>query len=440
MMIRYEGMLMGCLLTLVVSCTSTEETSWSDGPGLRAVNESELVRGTGHWAIENVAMVDVLAGEIIAPATIIVQDTLITYAGPSDGAPTLTAGAERIDATGSYAAPGLIDAHFHLNNKLLITFLQKGITTIRDPGAWIESYNNVRASGESIPRLFLTGPHFDMENPAYPNNCVIIRDPAEARLNVRTFVGQGASAIKIYFRSSLEIIEETCRTAHAMGVPVTAHLEMTDIYQALDYGLDGIEHITSLGTNLVPKRQAEDYKRALLIDNNARRQGRYKMWRSIDFDHDRARKLTALLVDRQTFVCPTLGAFEYRAEDGKELDSVKLEGFAAMLAYTGALYRAGANLVMGSHSWTPYDAFGHAYYNEMDLWAQTGMDPLYILRASTIENARFLRVENRLGTLEAGKLADLIILQENPLADIRAIRSITKVMLHGTWVATPSDH
>ena len=118
----------------------------------------------------------------------------------------------------------------------------------------------------------------------------------------------------------------------------------------------------------------------------------------------------------------------------EEIDTIKLQGFEKMLSFTGQLHQAGARLVLGSHSWTPYDKFGNAYYNEMDLWAKAGIDNVSILRASTIENARYFKIEDRLGSIEEGKQADLILVRGNPLDSIQSIRNIERVMLNGVWI------
>ena len=181
---------------------------------------------------------------------------------------------------------------------------------MRDPGAWMEAYDGARQSGRPLPRLFLAGPHLDNAPPAYPHDAIIVRDAEETRLAVNRFVEQGASVIKVYFRLPLGLIRVSAETAHARGVPVTAHLEIVDAADAIRAGVDGIEHITSFGTALLPPREAEKYRQAMLADNNARREGRYKVWSGLDLDAPRARPLLTLIAQRGTFVSPTLAVFE----------------------------------------------------------------------------------------------------------------------------------
>lgn len=399
---------------------------------LLPVNDQEISTGDKRVAITNIRIIDGTGVVPIESGTVLVSGTKILAVGEADEV-SIPEDAEILDGTGMTVLPGLFDAHFHLNNTIVNSYLTQGITTIRDPGAWMESYHNIRASGQMIPRLFLTGPHFDMYPPSYPKNSVIIRDRQEADLSVKRFVAAGATAIKIYFRCTPEIIQQACQTAREFGIPVTGHLEITDIYQAIRMGLNGIEHITSLGSSLVPKPQAEAYRQEILADNNARRQGRYRMWATIDPYAQPSTDLAAFLAEQRTFVCPTLGAFEYQ-DPGENLDTNKLQGFAEMLRYTKVLNDAGVNLVLGSHTYSPYDKLDGAYHHEMELWARAGISPMDILVAATYRNARFFRVEDRLGSLAPGMIADLVVVDGNPLEDIGIMRNVRKVMLNGIWV------
>ena len=401
---------------------------------IRWVNEDEIPSGEGTTAIVGGMFIDVVSGEMVENAAVIIKGNRISQAGRADTV-KIPEEAEVINAIGLTILPGLIDAHFHLDGlaELPAAFLKNGITSVRDPGAWIEAYDGIRKSGTRIPRLFLTGPHFDMPPPAYPQNSFIVLDPYEARRGVHFFVNQGASAIKVYFRCSMGIIKSICEAANEMGIPVTAHLEITDAREAIQAGLDGIEHITSFGTALVALDEAEKYRQAILSDNDARRMGRYKMWASIDIHNEGSDALIQLLVRHKTFVCPTLGAFEYQPENGI-VDSIKLAGFNNMVLFTGKASQAGVAIVVGSHSWVEYAGFGWAYHREMELLSESGMTNLEILKAATIENARFFRVEDRLGSIEPGKQADLILVEGNPLEDIGAMRNVKKVMLNGNWI------
>ena len=101
---------------------------------------------------------------------------------------------------------------------------------------------------------------------------------------------------------------------------------------------------------------------------------------------------------------------------------------------TAKLSKDGVHVVLGSHSMIPYAEEGWAYQREMELWVESGIPNARVITGATIENARYFRIDDRLGSIEKGKIADLVLLKENPLTDIKATRNIGKVMLNGVWV------
>ncbi|CAN5906159.1 amidohydrolase family protein [soil metagenome] len=431
-------------LSLVALFLSCRPGSWSGytgkappaapAPVIRGVNEGEIAEGRKTIVLVGATLLDGRGGEPVADAIVVVEGNKIMAVGKR-GEIDLPAGAEVVEAAGLFLLPGLIDAHFHLDGiaKLPNDFLRNGITSLRDPGEWIEYYEAERAAGYPLPRLFLTGPHLDMPPAAHPKHSVLIRDPDEAVRQVHKLADQGASAIKIYYRLSLGVMAAICEAAHARGLPVTAHLEISDVREVIKAGVDGIEHVTSLGLSLLPGPEAKQYRQAVLADNNARKNGRYAVWNTLNLNSKKVDSLLFLFKDRQTFLCPTLAAFEYRLGAGKE-DTVQANGFRNMLALVGKAHRAGVRVVVGSHSMVPYAEKGWAFHQEMELLAESGMPPAAIIIAATLENARFFRVENRLGSIERGKVADLVLVRENPLADIRALRQVERVMLNGVWL------
>jgi hypothetical protein len=204
----------------------------------------------------------------------------------------------------------------------------------------------------------------------------------------------------------------------------------------VENGINGIEHITSLGTTLTPARTAEAYKQRIFHDNDARRAGRYEMWQAIGPESEPATRLGQFLAEQHIFLCPTLGAFEYRASP-ESVDTVRLEGFQNMMAYTKKLYDLGVPIVLGSHSWVRYAEKGWAYHHEMELLEQLGMPPLEIIRSATLRNAEFFRIADKTGTIEKGKQADLILVEGDPLSNIKVMRQLRAVMLAGRWIEGP---
>ena len=101
---------------------------------------------------------------------------------------------------------------------------------------------------------------------------------------------------------------------------------------------------------------------------------------------------------------------------------------------TANLQKGVVNIVVGSHSMVPYAEKGWAYQREMELFVESGISNAAVIQAATLQNARFFRIDKQLGSIEKGKLADLILVKGNPLENIKAMRDIQKVMINGTWV------
>ena len=385
-------------------------------------------------AILGATLIDGRGGAAVPDAAVVVTGERITAAGKRTTV-NVPSGAEVVDATGLTLVPGLIDAHFHIDgdDPLPALYLTHGITSVRDPGQWTEAYGTALKSKAAVPRLFLCGPHLDSPPPAYPNDSFIVRDADETRRAVNRFADEGASAIKVYFRLPLALISVATAAAHARGLPVTSHLEIVDAADAIRAGVDGVEHATSFGTALMPLRDAEKYRQAVLADNNARVEGRYRAWDTIDLDTPRARDLVQLIVARGTVVSPTLAVFERQTGD-KDTTDMHVRAFRKMEAFVGRAYRAGAHVVVGSHSDVPHAERGWAYQRELELLVESGLTPMQALLAGTRENARFFRVADRLGTVAAGAMADLVLVEGDPLKNISDMRRIKHVMLNGTWV------
>jgi len=400
---------------------------------LREVNKVAQPPATSTIAIVGATLIDGRGGPPILDSVVIVHGDRLTAVGKRTSV-TIPPGAEVIQANGLTLLPGLIDSHFHIDgdDPLPALYLSHGVTSLRDPGQWTEAYDAARKAPAPVPRLFLCGPHLDSPPPAYPTDSYIVRDADETRLAVNRFVDDGASAIKVYFRLPLALIKVAIDTAHARGVPVMGHLEIVDARDAINAGIDGIEHATSFGTALLPLRDAEKYRQAVLADNNARREGRYQVWDKIDLNTPQAHALFKLIVDRGVVVSPTLAVFERQTGD-KDTTAVHVHAFKQMEAFVGLVKKAGAKVVVGSHSDVPHAKRGWAYQRELELLVESGLSPMEALVAGTSENARYFHIEDRLGSIETGKLADLILVQGDPLKDISNMRRIQRVMLNGIW-------
>jgi imidazolonepropionase-like amidohydrolase len=391
-------------------------------------------------AIVGVTLIDGKGGATVSNAVVIVRGGKIAAAGSRKSA-KISAGAEVFDATGKTLLPGFIDSHFHIERdyELPGLVLSRGVTSLRDPGQWIEIYDPIRRSGRPQPRCFVAGPHLDCPPHAHPQDAFTVQNADETRRAINRFVDEGASVIKVYYRLPLELIGVACEAAHRRGVPVTAHLELVDADDALRAGLDGVEHVTSFGTALAESDEAERFRKAVSEDNEARRKARYELWSRLDLRASpRVRPLLNLIVKRKVFLSPTLAVFEKRRGD-RGVTEIEARGFENMLEFVRLCHSAGARIVVGSHSSVPKAERGWAYQRELELLAECGLTPMEIIAAATRNNAEFFRVSSRLGRIEPGKLADLVLIAGDPLRDIHAMRQVERVMLNGHWITSATS-
>jgi imidazolonepropionase-like amidohydrolase len=311
--------------------------------------------------------------------------------------------------------------------------LRAGVTAARDPGVGLNRYDAAVQRGKKIPRMFLTGEHLDQQPFAHPTNAILVGDAEDARSTVNRFVDQGASAIKVYFRLPPELIRVVCQAADARGVPVVGHLELVDADAAIEAGLDGLEHVSSVGTAVAEPAMAEAFRAAVDAENSARMPWRFRLWASLDVDSPRSRRMVEMIARRGVYMSPTLTYFYGTGPGSKKPTDENRRGFANMLEFVQRCHAAGAKVVVGSHTMLGVEPEGKAFQKEMELLVEAGMKPKDVIVAATMEGARFLRAEKRIGSIEPGKLADLILIDGDPLKDIRAMRNVRRVMLNGVW-------
>jgi hypothetical protein len=394
--------------------------------------------------------------------TIVVVGDKIQAVGTPEQAAAIPAGAKVVDARDKFVVPGLIDAHVHLVHRLnfarvtgdeiLPCFLGNGVTSVRDTGDEIYAETLVAryadAHPESCPRVFRCSGLIDAATVIHRDIGIPVADPAAVPALVEDMAAWGVTTLKIYAGTTRPVGRRVIDEGHKHGKVVTAHLSAYTAQDAVADGVDCLEHITSVFDFAIPDevRKLPDHRSTL------------------DLGNPQAVGLIDLLAARKTIVDPTLAVFrnmlllsdlpevqrhpdvgkmperlvtywhQYRQKSlghsPASLDG-RRQAFRKYQELTGLLYRAGVPLLAGTDAPEPFVPPGYSLHTELELLVESGLPPAAALQAATINNARALKQEAQLGSIEVGKLADLVVLAADPLADIRNTRKIERVVRGG---------
>jgi imidazolonepropionase-like amidohydrolase len=406
-------------------------------------------RRTGTFAFVGATVINGTGKSPIANATIVTSDGKIVAVGPSKKV-KVPAGAQRIDVTGKYIIPGLWDMHAHYEQvEWGPIYLAAGVTTVRDVG---NEYDFITAVRDAVNGGKALGPHMllagivDGDGP-YAIGITRVNSPADAQTWVTRYHDSGFQQIKIYSSVKSDNVKAICTDAHKVGMTVTGHIPIgMNAYEGVDDGMDMINHISYILDLLKPK----DFEA-----RKATGPERLKIMSSLDVNGEAGQKAVQFFAQHHIVIDPTMALMEmeFRPADvpaeklepgiarvAPELREQLISGglpaqFAAEgrkivqeeLQLIGALHRAGVPIVAGTDQAVP----GFSVYHEIELYVQAGFTPMEALQAATIVPARAMKVEKDSGSLEAGKRADLDVLDANPLDDIRNIRSVRSVLANG---------
>jgi hypothetical protein len=418
--------------------------------------------------IAGVSVFDSAGGEMLPDRTVVVDGGRIVAVGTPDELIQVPAAATTIDGRGKFLLPGLIDAHVHLvhvlnfgrvtGDEILPLFLAAGVTAVRDTGDEIVAETVVRRFAEShpgrSPRVFTCSPLIDADPPIHRDIGQAVTDPEQVPALVEDLAGWGVTTLKIYAGTSRPVGRRVIEEGHRRGLVVTAHLGPYSAQDAVSDGIDCLEHIWSVFNYIIPPDvAAQPGHRATL-----------------DLHNPLAGALVIDLAERQVLVDPTLAVFrnmillsdqpevtehpdnalaparlrrawvDYLQRLGMPSGEVepRRQEFGKYQELTGILHRAGVPLLAGTDTPEPYVTPGFSLHQELENLVQSGLSHTAALQCATINNARALRQEANLGSIEAGKWADLVLLDADPLTDIRHTRRIALV-IRGGQVCHPDE-
>jgi amidohydrolase family protein len=440
-------------------------------------------------ALTHVTVVDVTAR---SAGSALRRDQTVVIAGGriiavSTSAPRLP-NTQTIDAAGKYLIPGLWDMHVHTGQKEIFfpLYLANGITGVRDMGGdqdrptgtlsirfdLLKEWRSEIEKGALLgPRLVIGGFMVDGPQPTWPG-AIPVRDASDAHDAVIKLKQAGVDFIKVYSGVPRDAFFALARDAKASGMTFVGHLPFAiHPLEASDAGLHSIEHLGTGALLRAVSSKEQEVGRALAAasadPDRARvlqRSIRITMDAADSYDDTKAAQLFARFVKNDTWQVPTIvvraSAFAGRQAIRPELKYVPQaikddwaksdyapdrmapddamagrKAFFKQLDMVREMYRAGVGILAGSDSANPYIYPGLSLHEELQLFVTAGLTPLEALRTATIDPARFLKREDSLGSIDVGKSADLVLLDANPITDIRNTQRIAGIVVNGRYLS-----
>lgn len=429
--------------------------------------------------ITNVHIIDVEKGEVIKNQLIAISGNTIMAVDDASNSANYQY-KELINGDGKFAMPGLWDNHVHFrggedlieqNKTMLPMFLAFGVTTVRDGGGdittalqrWQQEIENGELAG---PSIFTPGPKLDGSNPTWEGS-IHVETIEDAITALDSLEGISADFVKIYDGNlSPDAYYAVISEAEARGLNVTGHMPLSaDLMTAVNLGLDGIEHLyyalTETAVNADEIQQENPGYAAItpLMDN---------------YNDELADQVYSQLAESEFYVTPTLHigrtlaelnitdhandsllaymapeiieTFQRRirsaARGGERYTQQRQRWGEAFRAMVEPMHDAGINILAGSDC-GPFNSYvypGASIHEELEELVNSGLRPQEALATSIINGPRFFDLLDEYGSLEASKMADIILLHSNPLEDISSTKSVVMTIKNGKKYSTRSLH
>jgi hypothetical protein len=454
-----------CFLSYSQSVMKSPDRKEGEGPYSQLIiRGATLINGTG--------------APPIGPVDIVISQNRITaiktvgYPGvPIDPAdrPQAKDGAKEIDAHGMYVLPGLIDMHGHIGGKsqgayaeyVFKLWMAHGITTIREPSCnngldWVLEHKNKSAANK------ITAPRIYAYTAFGQGNDDPITSPENARDWVRKNASMGADGIK-FFGTRPDIMEAALDENRKLGLRSACHHTQMDVawlnaVQTAKMGLTSMEHWYGLPEAMFTDRTIQDYPLDYNYRNEQHRFGEAgRLWQQaaapgspkwnevmetlieLDFTLDPTFNIYEASRDlmrarraewHEKYTLPSLWEFYQPSKKshgsywhfwGTEQEIDWKKNYQLWMQFVNEFKNRGGRVTTGSDSGFIFQLYGFSYIRELELLREAGFHPLEVIRAATLKGAEALGAADNIGTIEVGKLADLVIIEENPLQNLKVL-------------------
>jgi imidazolonepropionase-like amidohydrolase len=397
--------------------------------------------------------------------TVLVRDGLIAAVGTTKDV-TIPAGAERINCTGKTIIPGLVMVHEHLYYTMFLDryfniaemsstfskmYLAGGATTIRTAGS-IEPQTDL-AIKRMIGEGKLVGPEMDVTAPYIERQALDIpalnsvKDSAESAATVVFWSNKGCTSFKMYMHATREDMQAVAREAHKRGLKITGHIGALTYREAAELGIDNLEHGFMASSDFDSTRKVDELN--YLVANKA--------LQNLPVNSPKMKALMQYLISKKVAVTSTLPVFEpytgrevvlgggdsallpavletvkARWKNGQNKDSASLALFRKNMLWEKQFHDAGGLLLAGTDpTGAGRTIAGYGSRREIELLAEAGFTPVQAIQIATLNGAIYLGRDKQIGTVEKGKIADLVLLDGDLEKDIRNIRKTETVFKKG---------
>lgn len=360
----------------------------------------------------------------------------------------------QVDAAGRVLLPGLYDMHGHVGRWGGGLNLAAGVTTTRDVGndnATLQQIIDETADGRLFGPQIVAAGFLEGESPYSARSGFVVGTLEEAKRAVDWYAAHGYIQIKVYNSFPRQHLRETVAYAHSRGLRVSGHVPaFMRAEEVVEAGFDEVNHINQVMLNFLvdDKTDTRTLQRFYLPAERTA---------GLDFDGPRVQGFIELLKDRGTVIDPTLTTFDFlRQRDGQPSQAFKAimpnmpasfqrsrmsggmeipndrvqalydKSYARMIDFVGRLHRAGVPIVAGTD-----EIEGFTLHRELELYTMAGIPAGEVLRIATWNGAKYTRTLADRGSIEVGKLADLVLVDGDPTRDIKALRRIALVVTQG---------